>query len=301
MQYKISSAMASFCKRTDIADAMEQIKTAGYTSLDFPLHLFAVGFDAPLLQENWREWVRELAGLSRRLQLPITQAHAPWVQDIPADFHYEAPWEMYFRCIEACAMLDCRHLIFHPVRQRERVDSLAMRNRIHDWNVRWFHDLTATAERWGVCINLENTFDSHQVQKEGDLPYPYTTAEDMLALVRDIGSAHVSLCLDTGHANLSEQDIPAMIRAFRGNLTTLHLNDNRGKGEKGKEDLHLFPGKGMISWRPVLEALADISYRGVWNFEPIDELPEVQREQRITLLSEARKSWMDLSKTLSKY
>lgn len=300
MQYKISSAMASFCQLEGIERAMEQLKAAGFSSVDFPLHLFAVGFDAPLLRENWREWVRELASVCRRLQLPVTQAHAPWVQDIPVDFHYEAPWEMYYRCIEACAVLDCRHLIFHPIRQRERVDSLAMRERIHDWNVRWFHDLTATAERWGVYLNLENTFDSHKVQKEGDLPYPYTTAEDMLALVRDIGSAYVSLCLDTGHANLSGQDIPAMIRAFRGNLTTLHLNDNRGKGEKGKEDLHLLPGKGMISWRPVVEALAEISYRGVWNFEPIDRLPEAEREQRIALLSDARRSWADSLKILSK-
>ncbi len=300
MQHKISSAMASFCERTGMDSAMEQLKAAGFTSLDFPLHLYSVGFDAPLLRENWRDWVRELVSISRRLQLPITQAHAPWVQDIPADFRYEAPWELYYRCIEACAMLDCPHLVFHPVRQRERVDSAAMRERIHDWNVRWFHDLTPAAERWGVCLNLENTFDSHHVQKEGDLPYPYTTAEDMLALVRDIGSAHVGLCLDTGHANLSGQDIPAMIRAFRGNLFTLHLNDNYGKGEQGKEDLHLFPGEGNISWQPVLRALGEISYRGVWNFEPIAALPEAEKAQRIAFLSGARKNWTGALNSLSK-
>lgn len=300
MQYKISSAMASFCERAGMESAMEQIKAAGFTSLDFPLHLFVVHFDAPLLRENWRDWVREIASISRRLQLPITQAHAPWLQYIPEDFHYEAPWEMYYRCMEACAILDCPHLVFHPVRQKERVDSAAMRERIHDWNVRWFHDLTSAAERWGVCLNLENTFDSHKVQKEGDLPYPYTTAEDMLSLVRDIGSAHVGLCLDTGHANLSGQDIPAMIRAFRGNLFTLHLNDNWGKGELGKEDRHLFPGEGNILWRPVLRALREISYRGVWNFEPIAILPDAEKVERIGFLSEAREKWAELLEVLSK-
>lgn len=288
MHYKISSAMASFCEKVGMETAMEQLKAAGFSSMDFPFSVYGVGFDAPLMRENWREWVRELAALSRRLNLPITQAHAPWVQDIPANFVYEAPWELYYRCIEACGMLDCPHLIFHPVRQRERVDSAAMRSRIHDWNVRWFHDLTAAAERWGVCLNLENTFDSHHVQKTGDLPYPYTTAEDMLALVRDIGSAHVGLCLDTGHANLSGQDIPAMIRAFRGNLFTLHLNDNCGAGEKGREDLHLFPGEGRILWQPVMQALREISYRGVWNLEPIATLPNAENAQRVALLTDAR-------------
>ena len=300
MQYKISSSIASFCKTTGMETAMEQLKAAGFSSLDFPLYIYSVGFDAPLMRENWREWVRELGNLSRRLSLPITQAHAPWVQDIPADFSYEAPWELYYRCIEACAILDCPHLVFHPVRQRERVDSAAMRRRIHDWNVRWFHDLCATAERWGVRLSLENTFDSHHVQKQGDLPYPYTTAEDMMALVRDIGSAYVGLCLDTGHANLSGQDIPAMIRAFRGNLFTLHLNDNRGAGEQGKEDLHLFPGEGEISWQPVLRSLREISYQGMWNLEPIATLPSAENTQRIALLAEARRGCEGLLETLSK-
>ena len=278
MFYRISSAMASFCKSQGLEGAMRLVKDAGFDSLDFPFSAYSSAPDAPLNGENWREWVREVRRISERLALPITQAHATWQQAIPADFHYEPPQEVYFRTMEACQTVGCRNLIFHPLRQSERVDSPAMRRRIHDWNIRWFHDLLPAAEQYGIVINLENTFDSHHVQQPGDLPYPYTTAQDMLDLMHDIGSMRVQLCLDTGHANISGQDIPSMIRAFRSDLATVHLNDNYGYITPVYEDLHLFPGYGRIAWEPIFAALREVNFKGVLNIEPIGDLKHLPRE-----------------------
>ena len=280
MQYTISSAMASFCRSVPISDAMRLVKDAGFDSLDFPFSAYSRNAADPMRLEGWRSWVREVERLSCELSLPVTQAHATWEQEIPEDFRYEAPHEIYERTLEACGMLDCRQLIFHPLRHPGRVDSESMRRRIHDWNVRWFHDLLPMAERCGVTINLENTFDSHHTQQPGDVPYPYTRAEDLLALMRDIGSARVQLCLDTGHANIEAQDIPAMIRAFRGNLTSVHLNDNYGRIAPVYEDLHLFPGSGRIEWDGVFAALREINFRGPLNIEPIAELRRMPNEVR---------------------
>lgn len=185
-------------------------------------------------------------------------------------------------------MLGCRHLIFHPLRQPDRVDSPAMKQRIHDYNVRWFYELLPAAEKFDIILNLENTFDSHHTQKPGDLPYPYTTAEDMLALVRDIGSNRVKLCLDTGHANIAGQNIPGMIYALRSELATVHLNDNYGAITPVYEDLHLFPGYGRIDWDAVFTALKQIGFQGVMNIEPIGELKHLPDSiRRIQLLAAA--------------
>ena len=275
MQYRISTSIASICRNLTVEKAMGMVGEAGFEAVDFPFSVYSTGENAPMKREAWHSWVREVAELSRTLGLPITQAHATWEQGIPADFRYEPPHEIYYRTMEACRMVGCRHLIFHPVRQLERVDSLSMRRRIHDWNVRWFHDLVGAAEQFNVIINLENTFDSHHVQKPGDPPYPYTTTRDMLELLHDIGSARVQLCLDTGHANISAQDIPAMIRAYRGELATVHLNDNYGRIGPVYEDLHLFPGYGRIEWREVFRALREIRFSGVMNIEPIGELKHI--------------------------
>ena len=294
MKYEFSTAISSFCAITGLSSAMAQVKAAGYDSFDFPFSVYSVGFQAPMVQQDWRSFLRSVKELCRQLDLPVSQGHAPWLQDIPSDFRYVSPDELYHRCIEAAAYLGCKHLIFHPVRLRERIDSLSLKERIHDWNVRWFHELVRTAENYDVYINLENTFDSHFVQKAGDPSYPYTTGEDMLRLLRDIGSDRIRLCLDTGHANNSHRDIPAMIYSMKGELATLHLNDNFGLKEGSFSDIHLFPGKGQISWAPIMKALQDISYKGIYNIEPIDSLPRADDGERIRLLAHGREKLKEM-------
>lgn len=284
---KISSSMASVCRNTELDTAFSLFHDAGFDSVDFPFNVYSSQPDAPLLADDWRQWVREVSALSQRYALPVTQAHATWSQSIPDDFHYESPLDVYRRTFEACRMLDCRQLIFHPLRHTGRIATQPLRQRIHDWNVRWFCELAAMAEQFDAMVNLENTFDSHHTQLSGDPLYPYTTAQDMRALLLDIGSTHVSLCLDTGHANISGQDIPAMIRLYGSDLKTVHLNDNYGNIRPVYEDLHLFPGYGAIEWKPIFAALREVVFAGVINMEPIAELKRMPNSIRLVQLRAA--------------
>ena len=285
MDHQFSSAIASFCGKTDIYTAMTLVRDAGYQGLDFPFSVYSVGYCPPLLQEDWKNWIKGIKLFGEKLGLSFVQGHAAWLQDIPSDFTYVPPGELYFRTLEAASILGCKHVIFHPVRLRERVDNLSVRVRIHDWNIRWFHELIPAAEKYDVYINLENTFDSHHLQRAGDPPHPYTTGEDMMALLRDLASDRIRLCLDTGHANNAGQDIPSMIRLFRSDLATVHLNDNFGFRDTGFSDLHLFPGEGNIPWGSVFGALDDIRFRGVLNIEPIADLPNMSDAERRKALS----------------
>lgn len=296
MYEQFSTAMASFCRDMPLEAAMRMVKETGFDGLDFPFMAYSSTPDSPMQREDWRDWVRGVKALSQELELPIVQAHATWQQLMPEDFRFEAPYEIYFRTIEACGMLGIQNLVFHPLRQPNRVDSDAMARRIHDYNVRWFLCLVSTAERCGVVINLENTFDSHHTQKPDDRAYPYTTAQDMLRLMNDIGGRHVKLCLDTGHANISNQDIPAMIRTFGKDLATVHLNDNYGKITPVYEDLHLFPGFGRIEWAPIFSALREVGFGGTLNVEPIGELKHCSDELRRIQLSAGLQSLRCLSR-----
>ncbi len=299
MDHQFSSAIASFCGKTDLFTAMALVREAGYQGLDFPFSVYSVGYCPPLLRDDWKNWIKHVLLHGEKLGLSFTQGHAAWLQDIPTDFTYVPPGELYFRTLEAASILGCKHVIFHPVRLRERVDSLSVRQRIHDWNVRWFHELIPAAEKYDVYINLENTFDSHRLQKAGDPPHPYTTGEDMMELLRDLASDRIRLCLDTGHANNAGQDIPAMIKLFRSDLATVHLNDNYGFTESGFSDLHLFPGEGNIPWRSVLSALKDIQFRGIMNIEPIGNLPNMTdpgRRQALAQGLEGLKQLVNMAK-----
>lgn len=134
----ISSAMASFCLETTVEDAMQTVPGRGFDSLDFPLSVYSRPQDAPLRGDDWRQWARGVRRTADRIGLPITQAHASWEQAIPDDLHYESPYEIYERTMEACAILGCRQLIFHPVLYLHRMPDRSLWPRIHDWNVRWF-------------------------------------------------------------------------------------------------------------------------------------------------------------------
>ena len=170
----ISSAMASFCLETTVEDAMQTVRDAGFDSLDFPLSVYSRPQDAPLRGDNWRQWARGVRRTADRIGLPITQAHASWEQAIPDDLHYESPYEIYERTMEACAILGCRQLIFHPVLYLHRMPDRSLWPRIHDWNVRWFHELLPLAEKFDIVINLENTFDYRHLQQPGDVPRTFS-------------------------------------------------------------------------------------------------------------------------------
>jgi sugar phosphate isomerase/epimerase len=53
-----------------------------------------------------------------------------------------------------------------------------------------------------------------------------------------------------------------MIKIFGKDVTILHLHDNTGHW-----DDHLLPGFGNINWPGVFDALDEIGYSGVYNFE----------------------------------
>ena len=131
--------------------------------------------------------------------------------------------------MEACAILGCRQLIFHPVLYLHRMPDRSLWPRIHDWNVRWFHELLPLAEKFDIVINLENTFDYRHLQQPGDAPVPYTTAQDMLELVYGIGSnlslIHISLCAILIAESLHDLLIADHLVDDAGPVSYTHLAD----------------------------------------------------------------------------
>ncbi len=76
------------------------------------------------------------------------------------------------------------------------------------------------------------------------------TAEDVLGLIRRIGSPRVTVHLDTFHMNLEEQSWREPILACRGRLGHVHVADNSRN----------YPGWGLIDFRPILSCLQEIGY-----------------------------------------
>ncbi len=290
MSLKISCSGASMARTSPLEDCIAALSQAGYDTVDFWLYSYSEKPGAPMLRENWRDWVDHARRQLEDAGLMSGQVHCAWIHGsaIRDDLSWDVPAPVFHRSIEACALLNCRRLIFHPIFYRRRIDSDALRQRLLDINVAWFRALLPTAERFDVEIHLENTFDFAHVQHPGDAGFMCTSASEMLYLTERLNHPLVKLCLDTGHAHISGQDIPDMIRAFGSKLGSLHLNDNYGLIGPIYEDLHLFPGYGSIEWGEVLDALKAAGFSGSLNMEPVGELPRLKQTLRVLQLRTAR-------------
>lgn len=290
MKHIISCSAAAMAKVSPLEDCVAALAGAGFDTIDFWLYRYSEGKDAPMLGPGWRDWVRRTRDTLAEAGLSVGQAHALWNHGGPIrpDLSVDPPTEIFYRSIEAAWMLGCRRLIFHPQFYGGRVDCEALRTRLLDINAAWFSALLPTAERFDVELHLENTFDFNHVQQPGDGGYQCTTAAEMVYLAEKLDHPLVKLCLDTGHANIAGQDVPAMIRAFGRHLGSLHLNDNYGRIGPIYEDLHLFPGYGRIDWDGVMEALRETGYAGTMNLEPTAELPRADARTRVIQLRAAR-------------
>lgn len=285
---KVCCAISGISRAGSVFDALKTVKDAGFDGVDFPFSTYSRKADTALSQDAWwREWVTAVKTYLAELGLPVMQAHAPWEQSIPKDFSYQSPYPVYFRALEACAMLGCTRLVFHPLLYPYRVESAAIAAKIDDYNVRWFREILPAAARLGITVELENMFDYYHVQHSGDPAYVYTTAANLLRLADALGSQNVGFCLDTGHANISGQSVPDIIRAYGARLGCLHLNDNYGRSNGLYEDLHLPIGEGTLDWPPIFAALREIGYCGVYNLELIADLAKLPPEQRTERLRKA--------------
>jgi sugar phosphate isomerase/epimerase len=90
---------------------------------------------------------------------------------------------------------------------------------------------------------------------------PFSTLDGTLARI----GQDVDLCLDVGHANLTEGGIGAFLERFGPRIAHVHLSDNYGE-----DDDHLVPGDGYISmedWRNIFKTLHAEEFAGNVVFE----------------------------------
>ena len=105
-----------------------------------------------------------------------------------------------------------------------------------------------------MSINVENI--------EGEFDSAYRTAEEIRTIIDPVGSAAMGVCLDAGHAHMSDVSVAGMVRELGRDLREVHFHDNLGKADR-----HRVVGVGSIDWVDVIRALDEINYRSPIVFE----------------------------------
>ena len=75
-----------------ILDSMKRLKAVGFDAVDLNVSdagqpFFRLGDD------DWKEWMQEVADLSQELNLPITQSHAPFYNALEPESKKAPLWE----------------------------------------------------------------------------------------------------------------------------------------------------------------------------------------------------------------
>ena len=83
------------------------------------------------------------------------------------------------------------------------------------------------------------------------------SSQDALAMIEAVGSPALKVNLDVGHAQITDDDVPASIRRLGPAIAHLHLEDIAGRVHK-----HLPFGAGDIDFAAIREALDEIGYVG---------------------------------------
>ncbi|AQT69264.1 L-xylulose 5-phosphate 3-epimerase [Anaerohalosphaera lusitana] len=84
------------------------------------------------------------------------------------------------------------------------------------------------------------------------------TSTELLELVSV--DERLEICCDTNH--LLQETTEEFVRAAGHRITTLHIADYDAKDER-----HWLPGKGVIDWMAVMDALVETGYTGPFLFE----------------------------------
>ena len=191
------------------------------------------------LRDHGDGYIESLLRLKEDLGLGYIQAHAPYPRDYKAlslSDKISSDNEI-LKSMKYAETLGISHIVIHPIKGSVKE------------NITYFSSLLDRYDG-SIMIAIENMEGEDEIG----------SAEELLEIAGSLGE-RAGICLDTGHANIRGEDIPAFIRSCGKHLIGTHIADN-----DGKSDQHLLPGFGSIRWEEVIPAFRS-TYDGFLTLE----------------------------------
>ncbi len=133
-----------------------------------------------------------------------------------------------------------------------------VRSKAMDGLKRSLDRLIPIAERLKVPLAVENLTP---VSSESEIVFLLDSPEELERLLCEYSSLALKVCIDVGHAEVSE-GFHSFWSVAKEHCIALHMHDN-----DSQMDLHLVPGNGSINWREILSTLRKSNFQGAVNVE----------------------------------
>jgi len=259
---KISLSGYGYSERLGAEASLSLLANIGFDAMDYPLYrhdrytVFDLGGG-----ETSPSRAQAIRRVAEDLGVAIGQTHAPFGYREGDGTTWEEILDRYKRAAEATALLGARYMVVHPIKFDDcRGDY--RRAECFDLNIEFFTRLTPILQETGVTALLENMFITEK--RDGYkrlLSTIYSTGEE-LARAKDLLGESYGICLDSGHAFITKENVPDMVGVIGDRLLAIHLHDNTGD-----RDDHLPPYFGNGPMDLLVSALKENGYRGNLNFE----------------------------------
>ena len=261
---KIGISCRSIVKDMGVAGAFEFIKKCGFDAVDFGLEGYKVGdkiYGGSL--DQFESHFTEIKEAAKHFELEISQTHGRCATYWPEDEeHNTMVDEVCAHDLHASGILGAPACVIHfpnNTRWGKCAPSL-----MHEKAAELYDKCLPYAEKYKVAIAME-TFGAARVSGARIADF-FAFPNEFLYQFNRLGTKYKTICVDTGHTHEAESFwVPSpeeIIKILGKDITILHLHDNTGHW-----DDHLLPGLGSINWPAVFDALDEIGYGGVYNFE----------------------------------
>ena len=150
-------------------------------------------------------------------------------------------------------VLHCDNMVGTPLSKSEKTER----------NVEKLKALAEYVKDKDVTICLEN-LRPHSAEETELVD---GSVDDLLNIIKKIGSDRFGICLDTGHIHLQRKSYRGYIPVVKNRIKALHIHDNSQDG-----DLHLMPYAGTVNWDEFLTELNKIGYDGDVSFETVSQI-----------------------------
>lgn len=226
-------------------------KKHGYDCMDYQILCNTSGALYAMTEAEYEKALTAERKKANDAGIEFSQVHAPWpVDDSTAESRAKKLEDMK-RTVRGAAYLDGKYMVTHPTRlfdaQWKELPEVV------EENIRFFGELSEYAADFGIGICIET------MPFVGDT---ISSPESIAEFVKKANLPNLSICLDTGHANLYGVKPADAVRMFGDKLTTLHVHDN-----DANHDNHWAPYFGSIDWSGFGKALNEVGYKGCLSLE----------------------------------
>jgi len=230
---------------------------AGFKGIDFQ-HF--TNFQSKVLDLNNQELAKFCKNELKRAKetgVVIHQLHSFWVwppqpYDVTAEAR-EKEIKYYKMAIRGAHMMECKYVAIHHRVPFDFEDS-RLNEEAYNSTIDFMKKLVPYARKYRVTLCLEN------------LPFPQETygVYKTVEIIKKVNSKYCRMCLDTGHANVTEKSFYDAFNYAKDFIKIFHVHDN-----DGQRDNHWNPykDKGTINWKNFAKVLKAMNYKGMVSSE----------------------------------